>query len=191
MLTVYGGLVVGYIWATYWSSPEYLAAKDHVTALRLLGEDDGLTCSEADFITAFGLLLETARRTPQDRSIATHLENLRWRAEGRKLTLPLDLRRHAEVVSANVTRLAHEREGWLPTSSRDRGWGPEQVLEGPTWAALWSLPGLVLILSLWGYTQVSRRLARSRAHMDEVDRVAREVESLGDFRRVVADDEEP
>jgi cytochrome c-type biogenesis protein CcmH/NrfF len=65
------------------------------------------------------------------------------------------------------------------------------VLEGPTWAALWSLPGLVLILALWGYTQVSRRLARSRARMDEVDRVAREVESLGDFRRVVADDEEP
>lgn len=184
-LGVYGLAVLGYVWATYWSTPEYAAAKHYATALRILGVDDGRKCSEEQLITATEHVLEAARLMPQEKGLAEHAEKLRWRFEERHFKVPKDIERHAELVSATARRLEQEKDPLLVVGLRDRGWGPEQLLAGPEKVVLWSIPGGVIIIVVWAYLRFSARAVREREHEDELKKAEKEVEELGAFRNRV------
>ncbi|PZR09620.1 MAG: hypothetical protein DI536_22035 [Archangium gephyra] len=183
VLDLYAVGVAGYIWATYYNAPEYQAAVSYAKALKLLGVDDGRKCSEAELVRAFGLTLEAARLMPQERGLVEHLENLRHRFDERKFKLPPQLKQHAEMMSANTLRIEQSKKAWLVVGTRDRGWGPEQLLRGPERAVLWSIPGAVFIIAFWAYTRFSHRAARAREHEDQLKAQEREVDELGNFRR--------
>jgi hypothetical protein len=182
-LALYGLAVLGYVWTTYWNSPEYKAALGYASALMILGVDDGRKCSEAQLNTAFEATLEAARLMPEERELVDHLENLRNRFEERKFKLKPDLVKKVEMMSANTRRIENERKAWLVVGSRDRGWAPDQLLRGPQRAVLWSIPGAVLIIAFWAYTRFSGKALRSKEHEAELKKSEREVEALGDFRR--------
>lgn len=181
-LGVYALAVLGYIKFQYWDSPGYVAAEKYSYALWLLGADDGRKCTEAQLVEAMGLILEAARLVPDEKSLAEHTERLRYRFEERKFKIPKDLERHAELVSATAQRREREKDPWLVVGVRDRGWGPEQVLSGPRRAALWSIPGGVLIILIWAYGQFNARKVREREHEDELKKAEAEVKALGQFR---------
>jgi hypothetical protein len=183
VLGLYAVLVTGYVWATWWNSPGYQAAKRYHAALALLGVDDGRTCSEHDLERALEQVLEAARLLPEEHRLAEHVERLRWRYEERHLKLPLDLARHAEAVSASARQVERAREGWLPISSRERGWAVDQLLAGPRQVGLWALPGAVLILIGWAYLRFGERAVRARDHEAHLRGIEREVAEMGVARR--------
>jgi hypothetical protein len=185
VLGLYTAMVLGYLQASYWGTPEYQAAKHYAAALVLLGSDDGRTCSERALREGLELLTEAARLHPADPGLAKHLEHLRWRFDERHLALSAEQIRSIELVSASARRADEARAGWLPIGAHDRGWAPEQLLMSTQTVMLWSIPGFVLIIALWGYTQWSSRAARAREHEAELRRLEHEIEELGDFRRVV------
>jgi hypothetical protein len=181
-LGVYALLVLAYVKFQYWDSAPYQAAVHYARALHLLGVDDGRTCSEAQLTEAMKEVLEAARLMPDELELAKHSERLRFRFEERKFKISKDLERHAELVSATAQRHAREQEPWLVVGVRDRGWGPEQLLAGPRRAVLWSIPGGVLLILLWGYGRFSARAVRAREHEDELKKSEAEVKALGQFR---------
>lgn len=181
-LAVYAVAVLAYIKFEYWDAPGYVAAEKYSRALWLLGADDGRKCSEAQLTEAMELILEAARLVPDEKSLAEHTERLRYRFEERKFKIPKDLERHAELVSATAQRREREKDPWLVVGVRDRGWGPEQLLGGPKRAALWSIPGGVLIILIWAYGQFNARKIREREHEDDLKKAEAEVTALGQFR---------
>jgi hypothetical protein len=181
-LGVYALVVLAYVKVQYWDAPGYVAAERYARALSLLGPDDGRRCSEAQLVEAMTLVLEAARLVPEEKALAEHTERLRYRFEERKFKLPKDLERHAELVSATAMRREREKDPWLVVGVRDRGWGPEQLLAGPERAALWSIPGAVLIVLLWVYGRFSARAAWAREHEAALQQSEAEVEALGQFR---------
>lgn len=183
VLAVYALCVLGYIWTTYWDSPEYKAALGYARALSILGVDDGRKCTEAQLVKAFEATLEAARLMPEERQLVDHLESLRHRFEDRKFKLNPDLVKKAEMMSANTMRIEKERKAWLVVGSRNRGWAPDQLLAGPERVVLWSIPGGVLIIAFWAYTRFSGKAARDKEHEANLKKVEAEVEQLGDFRR--------
>lgn len=183
VLGIYALGVAGYIWANYYNAPEYQAAVSYAKALKILGVDDGRKCSEADLVRAFEFTLEAARLMPQERGLVEHLENLRHRFEERKFKLSPQLKQHAEMMSANTLRIEQSKKAWLVLGTRDRGWGPEQLLRGPERAVLWSIPGGVFIIAFWAYTRFSHRAARAKEHEAQLKAQEREVDELGNFRR--------
>lgn len=181
-LAVYGLAVLAYIKVEYWDAPGYVAAEKYSRALWLLGADDGRKCSEAQLTEAMELVLEAARLVPDEKSLAEHTERLRYRFAERKFKIPRDLERHAELVSASAQRREREKDPWLVVGVRDRGWGPEQLLTGPKRAALWSIPGGVLIMLIWAYGQFNSRKVREREHEADLKKAEAEVKALGQFR---------
>lgn len=156
VLGLYGLAVLGYVWATFWSSPEYNAALQYEQALTLLGPADGRKCSEKDRVRAFEKLLEVARLMPEEIQVAEHLERLRHRFDERAFRLNRELVMKAELVSAQASRVEQDRKPWLVVGLRDRHWGPEEVLKKPQQVVLWSLPGGALIIALWAYSQLRK-----------------------------------
>lgn len=183
VLGLYAGVVLAWVWVNHWNSPRYQSAMAERRALSLLGLDDGKTCSPAQLETAFTDLLEAARLTPEDRTLAEHLERLRWRFDERHLPLAKELERHAELVSAAARRSEDQHAGWLPLGARERGWAKEQVLEGPTQVWLWTAPGAVLIVLLWGWGRLKDRVERHEVRREHVRRIEAEVEASEASRR--------
>lgn len=182
VLGVYGLGVLGYVWRTYWESPEYQAAEAYSRALGVLGVDDGRSCSEAQLRSAFSDVLEAARLIPTNKGLAQHTERLRWRFDERGFRLPPDFARKAELVSLAARRVEEERSPWLAVGSRDRGWAPDQLLAGPSRVAWWSAPGVVLILAVWGFGQFSAKNVREREHEASLKKDEAEVKALGHWR---------
>lgn len=182
VLAIYALAVVGYVWKTYWQSPDYQAAEHSARALLLLGVDDGRSCSRSALEEAFGHLLEAARLMPENKELAKHTERLRWRFDERGFPLAPDFKRKAELVSEAARRVEEERSPWLAVGSRDRGWAPDQLLAAPSRVAWWSLPGAVLILAVWAFGQFSARKVREREHEANLKQAEAEVKALGAWR---------
>lgn len=191
VLGVYALGVYGYIWSAYWDSAEYKAAVSYATALSILGVDDGRKCTEEGLNRAFELTLDAARLMPEERVLVDHLETLRHRFEERKFKFSKDFLQKTEMMSANTRRIEQERKAWLVVGARDKGWAPDQVLEGPERAVLWSIPGGVLIIAFWGYTRFSAKAVREKEHEAGLKQQERDVESLGDYRRRLGPDGRP
>ncbi len=183
VLAIYALAVVGYVWRTYWQSPEYQAAERYARALELLGVDDGRTCSRAALEEGFGHVLEAARLIPENKFLAQHTERLRWRFDERGFKLKPDDVRKAELVSQAARRVEEERSPWLAVGSRDRGWAPDQLLAAPSRVVWWSLPGAVLILAVWSFGQFNARKVREREHEADLKKAEAEVEALGEWRK--------
>lgn len=183
VLVTYALAVVAYLDATYWSTNEYKASEHYVQALALLGDDDGRTCATAQLQQALEHLIEAAALVPEAGFLAEHIERLRWRYSERNVEMPLDLVRRAEAVSASARRVREERTPFLVVGIRDRGWAPDQVLEGPKRALRWAIPGAVLILLVWGYLQFNARSVWEEERGQHIDRTNEEVRRLGESRK--------
>lgn len=183
VLAVYALAVWGYIYKTYWTSPEYLALQAYGEAMVRLGVKEGETCTEADFLRGFDLLLEAARLVPEERELLVKLERLRYLAEKRKFTLSKEQVRHVEMMALRAKNIAEERKPWLVVGTRDKGWAPDQLAETPTRIVWWSIPGGVLIIAYWAYLQFSAARVRAKEHEADLKQSEREVASLGDFRK--------
>ncbi|MDX2008783.1 MAG: hypothetical protein SFW67_01250 [Myxococcaceae bacterium] len=182
VLAIYALLVAGYVWKTYYEAPEYQAAQHYAKALALLGVDDGRSCAEPKLREAFHHVLEAARLMPQQKDLAVHTERLRWRFDERGFKAdPEDVRR-AELVSQAARRVDEERQPWLVTGSRDRGWAPDQLLAGPERVLWWSSPGFVLIFAVWGYGQFGAKKARERQHEADLRNDEADLERLASYR---------
>lgn len=182
VLAAYAVAVLVYVKVQYWDDPRYVAAQDYARALAILGRDDGRRCSEAELVEAMKLVLNAARLVPDEKSLAEHTEQLRYRFEERHFTIPPELVQHAELVSATALRRAQAKEPWLVVGARDRGWGPEQLLAGPKKAVLWAIPGGVLIIVVWAWGQYNGRALRRREHEAELKKAESDVQALGQFR---------
>lgn len=182
VLAVYALAVVGYIWKTYWESPEYQAAEHYAQALSLLGVDDGRKCTQPQLEAAFGHVLEAARLIPENKDLATHTERLRWRFDERGFKLNPDFARKAELVSKAAQRVEEERSPWLAVGSRDRGWAPDQLLAGPERVVWWSSPGVVLIIAVWVYGQFGAKKAREKEHEENLKKAEADAQKLGSWR---------
>ena len=191
VLGVYALGVLGYVWHTYWNSPEYKAAMSYARALRILGVDDGRKCSEPELTKAFELTLEAARLMPEERVLVDHLERLRHRFDERKFKLSSELIQRTEMMAANTRRIAESRKSVLVIGTRDKGWAPDQLLEGPERAVMWSIPGAVLIIAFWAYTRFSSAAVRAKEHEAQLKKQESEVEELGHFRRQIGPDGRP
>jgi hypothetical protein len=188
VLVVYSGLVLVYVQQTYWSSPDYQAAQSYAKGLTLLGPEDGRRCSEADLRAGTELLIVASRLQPNDRSIADHLEHVRWVFDERKLKLPPDVVRAIELVSMNVHRAELEKQGFMPIGLRTKGWAPEQLLGGPQRALLFSIPGFVLIFAFWGYTRWTARAVHFATREALLKKEEQALEELGHFRRIIKEE---
>lgn len=182
VLAIYVAGVYGYVWKTYWESPDYQAAQHYAKALTLLGVDDGRRSPPAELEAAFGHVLEAAVLVPENHFLAQHTERLRWRFEERGLKLNADYARKAELVSKSAQRIEEERSPWLVVGARDKGWAPDQLLAGPERVLWWSLPGFVLIIAFWGYGQFNSRGARERDHEANLRAAEAEAAELGRWR---------
>jgi hypothetical protein len=187
VLAIYGLLVFGYVWKTYYEAPEYQAAQHYAKALALLGVDDGRSCSEAKLREAFRHVLEAARLMPQEKELATHTERLRWRFDERGFKPDVEDVRKAELVSKAARRVDEERQPWLVTGSRDRGWAADQLLAGPERVVWWSSPGAVLIIAVWAYGQFGARKAREREHEADLSQGEADLEKLAAYRSGLAE----
>lgn len=150
-LAVYALAVVGYAWATYWRTDNYKAAQSYAAAWQLLGHDEGLSATPEQLTQAYALLLETARLKPDVKDVHDQLERLNWRFEERRMKVPEDLRRGAEAVAILWQRIQQARAPILVVGVRDRGWAPDQLIEGPKRLFRWSPIGGLLIIALWAY----------------------------------------
>lgn len=179
ILALYGLGVLGFIWKTYWHSPEYKAAELSDRALLILGVDDGRKATPEQLREAFDDFLEAGRMLPEESQFAENLERLRNRFEERRIKLDPERIRRAEAVSELARRVQEQRAPLLVIGARDRHWAPDQLIAGPTTIALWSIPGAVLIIGIWAYLQVSSYLVRSREHAAQLEAVENEVKQLG------------
>ncbi len=179
ILALYGLGVLGYIWKTYWDSPQYKAAQLSDHAILLLGVDDGRKATPDQLRTAFDDFLEAGRILPEESQFAENLERLRSRFEERHIKLDVERIRRAEAVSELARRVQEERAPLLVVGARARHWAPDQLIAGPETIALWSIPGAVLIIGIWAYLRISAYLVRSREHMAQLEAVEAEVKRLG------------
>ena len=178
VLGVYAVGVVGYVWATYWNSPGYLAAEHYAAATELLGLDDGRKASQPVLTDAYRHYLEAARLMPRVKLLHERTEAMRWRFEERKFKLDHDLQMRAEAVANVWQRIQTEEEPMLVVGMRDRGWQPAQLLEGPGRTFLWSLPGGLMIVVVWAWLRFSGRKVRSDDREAELKQMEAEVKAL-------------
>ncbi len=178
VLGVYALGVVGYVYVTYWSSPEYLAAGHFAAATQLLGLDDGRKVSQVVLTEAYTHYLEAARLMPRVKELHERTEAMRWRFQERGFKLDHDLQMRAEAVSAVWARLDREEQPMLVVGLRDRGWQPAQLLAGPGRTFLYSLPGAVVIVVVWAWLQFSGRKVRQEDHEAELKKIEAEVAAL-------------
>lgn len=183
VLGLYGLLVLGYVWASFWNAPAYRAAEHHAQGTQLLGADDGRKADPATLARAANHLLEAARLMPQVKALHERVEAMRFRFDERGLQLPRDYVRHAETLSALYTRLEAEQAPLLVVGVRHQGWAVDQLLEGPRKAFLLSLPGAGLLVLLWACLRFSGRARRARDHEAELKQAEADVERLGSLRK--------
>jgi hypothetical protein len=181
-LGVYALMVVLYVYSTYWNSPGYQAARHWSDAQELLGVDEGRSCSRADLEAAFIHMLEVGRLVPEERWIHERIEAVRWRFDERKFKLDQDLKMRAEAVSGLHDRIRQSRQSFLVVGVRDRGWAPEQILEGPSKAVVWAIPGGVVICLLWAWWRFGPNRIKAQEHEAELVKQEAEVKQLGEFR---------
>lgn len=145
VLGIYASAVVGYIYATYWSTNEYLAAEHVDAGAMLLGSDEGKSLDQKKMEEAYAHYLEAARLMPELRWIHEKLQRLRYKMDERGMKLNKELALRSDALAVLLQR--HENEGapMLVVGARDRGWTAEAVLSGPKTVALWSIPGGVLL----------------------------------------------
>jgi hypothetical protein len=171
VLAVYALLVLGYVWATYWNSPEYLAAEHYAQASDLLGLDDGKTASKEILLSAYNHYLEAARLVPRALVLHKRVEAMRWRLDERGFKLDHDMQMRAEAVSMLWQRIQQEQDPILVVGARDRGWQPAQLLEGPGRSFLYALPGGLVIILIWGWTRFSGRRVREQDREKELKQI--------------------
>lgn len=191
LLGLYAAGVYLYIWANYYDSPEYKAARSYARALALLGDGDGRRCSEDNLNQAFKLTMEAAVLLPENRDLVEHLESLRHRFDERHLKLNKEWVNQVEMMSAHTLKREQERQSIGVVGMRDKGWHPEQLLEGPQRVVMWSIPGAVLIIAFWAYTKLNRRAQRAKEHEEQLRAQEKEVEELGRFRARIGPDGRP
>jgi hypothetical protein len=183
VLGVYAVLVLGYVWATYWNSPEYLAAEHFAQATELLGLDDGHSASKETLIDAYKHYLEAARLVPRALVLHQRVEAMRWRLDERGFKLDHDLQMRAEAVAMLWQRIQQQEDPMLVVGARDRGWVPAQLLDGPTRAFLYSLPGAGLIVAVWAYLRFSGKRVREREHEGQLKALEADVAAIEATRR--------
>lgn len=171
---VYGLLVLGYTWATYWRSAEYQAAVHYRDAHALLGASGGRQCSRAELEEAYLELVEAARLKPEVKTLHEELEDLNWRFDERHWEVPEHLRNSAEAVAAIWMEIQKANAPILVVGMRDRGWAPDQLVEGPARTLRWSPLGLLLIAVIWAYGRFNAK--RQREEEKERERRAIEAE---------------
>jgi hypothetical protein len=181
-LGVYSLAVCFYVYTTYWSSPGYQAARHWDAAQALLGVNEGRTCSRADLEAAFVHMLEAGRLMPQEKWIHERIEAVRWRFDERKFKLDEDLKMRAEAVSTLHERIRQSRQSFLVVGARDRGWGAEQLLEGPSKVVLWAIPGGVVICLVWAWWRFGPKQVKSQEHEEQLLKQEAELKELGAFR---------
>lgn len=181
-LLVYGLLVLGYVWATYWGAPAYLAAEHFAQATQLLGVDDGRKADEATLRLAAGHYLDAAALVPEVKYLHERVEAMRFRFDERGFKLPRGYVQQAERLSERYTQLEAERAPLLVVGARDRGWAPEQLLAGPGKVFLWSLPGAGVILLVWAYLRFSGRAVLKQEREAQLKATEAEVKRLGEYR---------
>lgn len=185
-LGVYALLVAFYTYSTYWSSPGYQAARHYAEAQELLGVDEGRSCSRQNLEDGFKHLLEVGRLVPEEKWVHERIEAVRWRFDERKLKLDPDLKNRAEAVSMLYDRIRESRQRVLVVGVRDRGWAPEQLLEGPSKVIVWSLPGGVIICLVWAWWRFGPKRIKEQEHEADLQRQEAEVKALGAFRNRAA-----
>jgi len=178
VLAVYALLVLGYVWATYWNSPEYLAAEHYAEAADLLGLDDGKTASSEIVLSAYKHYLEAARLVPRAEVLHKRVEAMRWRLDEHHYKLDHDLQMRAEAVAMLWQRIQQEQDPILVVGARDRGWQPAQLLEGPGRSFLYALPGGLVIILIWGWTRYSSRRVRAQEHEKELKQIEADVAAV-------------
>jgi hypothetical protein len=178
VLALYGLGVVGYVWATYWNSPEYLAAEHFAQASELLGLDDGRKVSERVLIDAYKHYLEAARLMPRVKELHDRTEAMRWRFQERGFRLEHDLQMRAEAVAGLWERIQREEQPILVVGLRDRGWQPAQLLAGPGRTFLYALPGALVIIVVWAWLRFSDKKVRREEHEADLKKMEAEVAAL-------------
>lgn len=181
-LGVYALAVLGYIWGQYWRSPEYQAMEHYQRALRLIGRDEGVNCTEQQLLDGYTEMLEAARLMPSVRLLHEKIEHLRWRFDERHVYLSRDLVMRAEAVSSLYERMRQEREPLLVSGVRDRGWAPDQLAAGPGQAVLWSFPGAGIIIVVWAVWSFGPKRRRAEEREQELQKLESDVEELAGHR---------
>ncbi|MBL8950715.1 MAG: hypothetical protein JNK82_08060 [Myxococcaceae bacterium] len=182
VLALYAVAVVGYVWATYWNSPEYVAAEHFAQATQLLGVDDGRKVSQRTLTEAYQHYLEAARLMPRVKELHERTEAMRWRFQERGFKMEHDLQMRAEAVSALWERIQREEQPMLVVGLRDRGWQPAQLLAGPGKTFLYALPGALVIVVVWAWLRFSDRKVRGDEHEAELKKIEAEVQALDGHR---------
>lgn len=183
-LGLYALAVLGYVWATYWRTPEFQAGEHVEAAMELLGGDDGARLSQPQMEEAFVHLLEAGRLVPRDRWVHERLQLLRVRMDERKLRLSPELVRRAEAIALLLERIENEEAPTLVVGLRDRKWTARDILTGPKNAVLWSIPGGVIIVLLWSYRAFTERRVRGDEREAGSQKRERELEDLERARTI-------
>lgn len=184
-LGVYALLVLGWVYATYWRSADYQAAEHWGKAVALLGVDDGRTETRAQLEEAFAHLCEVGRLAPGEKWVHERIESLRWRFDERHFKLPEDLKMRAEAVSLLNSQMREDKQRthlFLVVGSRDRGWAPNGLIEGPRRAMLWAIPGAVVICLIWAWWTFGPRKIKADEHEARLLQQEAAVKELGAFR---------
>lgn len=174
---VYALLVLGYIWGTYWRSADYQAAVHYRNAHEILGPSEGRHSTHEELKQAYRELLESARLKPEVRTFHDELESLNWRFDERHWKVPEDLRYSADAVATTWMNIRKENAPILIVGARDRGWAPDQLVEGPMRTLRWSPIGILLLTVLWAYGKFSSKRVRDLEHEQELRAVENELEA--------------
>ncbi len=182
-LGVYALLVLGYVWATYWRSADYQAAVHWDQTWAMLGRDAGKNATQAELTQGYRHLLEAARLKPEVKSFHTELERLNWRFSEKGWQVPPELRHASEAVAGLWQRIQQERKPILVVGLRDRGWAPEQLVQGPRRVLMWSPVGGLLIVGVWAYGRFNARRVREQEKEVETQKLERELAERARMRR--------
>ncbi|MBX5484378.1 MAG: hypothetical protein IRZ16_21355 [Myxococcaceae bacterium] len=183
-LGLYALACLGYVWKTYWTAPDYLAAEHYREAWRILEPTKaGRTATRDQLEAAYRHLLEVARLKPEIRDVHDQLESLNWRFDEHGWKVPEDLRHAAEAVAMTWQKIQQANEPILVVGMRDRGWAPDQVLKGPATVAKWSPVGGLLIVALWAWWRFGAMRGAAEKNEDKLQQLEREMEDRARQRR--------
>lgn len=183
---VYALLVLGYVWATYWRSADYQAAVHYRAAHEVLGPSEGRHSTREELTEAYRHLLEAARLKPEVRTFHDELESLNWRFDERHWRVPEHLRHSAEAVAMTWTNIQKQNAPILVVGLRDRGWAPDQLLEGPSRVLRWAPLGAILIAAVWAFGRFNAKRQREEEKEKELRALEDELASIDRHRARVA-----
>jgi hypothetical protein len=115
---------------------------------------------------------------PRVKTLHERVEAMRWRLEERGYKLDHDMEMRAEAVAMLWQRIQQEHEPLLVVGARDRGWVPSQLLEAPTRAFLYSLPGGALIIVVWAWLRFSGKRVREQEHEAQLKALEADVKAI-------------